>query len=184
MSKSDKINAMHVELSREGVYKYVVDALYHNIRRHLHAHGKTQGDVAEKLGMTANDVSHLFHRGSGSRGPTVSRLAAVALVLGTTMDELCGLDRLRVEIDEMRRKGVENMENQQGFETHRCDGSLKNDCSIRKYPADNSGLWPEWEHDGTWNLFVRDLDMDWDYTYMEHVAPIEVCPFCGERLEP
>lgn len=54
--------------------------------------------------------------------------------------------------------------------THRCEGSLKNNCSIRH---NTEGWW----------LLVQDCDIDYDWIGLRIAAPIRYCPFCGELLE-
>ena len=65
------------------------------------------------------------------------------------------------------------------FETHRCEGSLKNYCSIRRYQVRRNIS----NRDGRWHLWRQVTDFDYDVTYMSEVAAINVCPWCGERLE-
>ena len=70
----------------------------------------------------------------------------------------------------------------QGFETHRCKGSLKARCSIRRYPAMYDHRRPYNLHDGEWHLYELYVDLDWDYTGMREVAAINVCLWCGRDL--
>lgn len=70
------------------------------------------------------------------------------------------------------------------FDTHRCSGSLGSRCSIRRLSvgADPRHYRPRMEPDGRWYLYVQEEDWDWDYTYMNRVATIRFCPFCGMEL--
>ena len=65
------------------------------------------------------------------------------------------------------------------FDNHRCEGSLKAMCSIRRYSA----RVPNYTYrDGHWHLYQQVTDFDYDCTYMSHVARIKHCPWCGEEL--
>ena len=68
------------------------------------------------------------------------------------------------------------------FETHRCHGSLRSFCSIRRYDVPNGVHVPAFERDGMWHLRVLDYDSEYDYHYMDHVARIGFCLFCGKEL--
>lgn len=61
-----------------------------------------------------------------------------------------------------------------GFVTHRCAGSLANHMGIRWYPQ------------APWWALVR-WEPDWDGDpsryYVETIATIHVCPWCGKRLD-
>ena len=65
------------------------------------------------------------------------------------------------------------------FETHRCEGSLRRRCSIRKWLRKD---WPT-RRAGVWTLSVLELDVEWDYWHMHGVADIRFCPWCGKELE-
>lgn len=67
------------------------------------------------------------------------------------------------------------------FESHRCEGSLESQCSIRRYehvPRLNMLY-----DDGKWHLYMQNYDLDYCYTYMDHVAEVRFCPWCGKRLD-
>lgn len=71
------------------------------------------------------------------------------------------------------------------FTTHRC-GSMPEGFSIRMYV--DCGTPYQYPEPGGWVLGRRELDMEWDAEYLEHVTPlrkehIRFCPWCGERLE-
>ena len=69
------------------------------------------------------------------------------------------------------------------FETHRCEGSLKARCSIRRLDCRVLPLRMAWMRtDGDWHLYMQDVDFDWNVTYMREVALIKYCPWCGEDL--
>lgn len=65
------------------------------------------------------------------------------------------------------------------YDNHRCKGSLRARCSIRRYPAQTLGYT---YRDGHWHLYQQVTDLDYDCTYMSHVARIKYCPWCGEEL--
>jgi len=67
----------------------------------------------------------------------------------------------------------------QGFETHRCDGSLRERCPIRKFEVDERHVWP---NDGYWHLYSLQYDYEFMRDYLTHVAVIDYCPFCGKEL--
>lgn len=68
------------------------------------------------------------------------------------------------------------------YDNHRCEGSLKAHCSIRRcaYPK----LWMRafMRCDGQWHLYQRRYDYEYDCTYMSEVAAIKHCPWCGKEL--
>ena len=65
--------------------------------------------------------------------------------------------------------------------THRCEGSLKNEMSIRFTTQYNS---LEISDDFvTWRLFRLETDYDYNSTYLSHVSEIKFCPFCGKELK-
>lgn len=68
------------------------------------------------------------------------------------------------------------------FETHRCEGSLRSYCSIRRYPATNDYQRTFNFRDGEWHLYEQEWDSEWGVTYMSHAAAINHCPWCGEEL--
>lgn len=67
------------------------------------------------------------------------------------------------------------------FETHRCEGSLKARCSIRRYPKRTPTYYAY--DDGQWHLSQQFKDLEYDCTYLEHVTRIRFCPWCGEELQ-
>ena len=68
------------------------------------------------------------------------------------------------------------------FETHRCEGSLAAGCSIRRYP-DTRPTPTFYSHkDGRWHLWKQTWDSEYDITYMNEVAAIRHCPWCGVLL--
>lgn len=70
-----------------------------------------------------------------------------------------------------------------GFETHRCDGSLRARCSIRKHKGNTVPFRRAWMRtDGQWHLYEQVVDFDYDCTYMSEVAKIRFCPWCGKEL--
>jgi len=71
------------------------------------------------------------------------------------------------------------MRSKHDFQTHRCNQSLNANCSIRKYQKSSIG---RMDRDGQWHLYSREVDFDYDVTYMSHVSKISYCPFCGEKL--
>ena len=71
--------------------------------------------------------------------------------------------------------------NAHDYDNHRCNGSLKARCSIRR--MDGRTIRQAWMlTDGQWHLYQQFTDFDYDCTYMGHVARITYCPWCGEEL--
>lgn len=65
--------------------------------------------------------------------------------------------------------------------THRCEGSLKNEISIR-FTKQFDSL--ETSDDFvTWRLFKPEIDYDYSSMYLSHVGEIKFCPFCGKELK-
>jgi hypothetical protein len=60
--------------------------------------------------------------------------------------------------------------------THRCEGSLKHNCSIRNEKPNKY-----YQEDGWW-LYMRDVDYDWNWTGLRAVRHIDFCPWCGVKL--
>lgn len=68
------------------------------------------------------------------------------------------------------------------MKTHRCEGSLKNELSIR-YCKSHEG-WNINKNDYiAWRLFENAYDYDYDSHYQSHIAEIKYCPFCGKKLK-
>lgn len=63
-----------------------------------------------------------------------------------------------------------------GLETHRCEGSLKARCTIRRYPK-RTPMHHRLE-DGHWHLCQEDYMTG----YLRHVTRIRFCPWCGKEL--
>lgn len=66
--------------------------------------------------------------------------------------------------------------------THRCEGSLANEMSIR-YSKQHTMLNISSDYK-TWRLFKLTMSDDYNSYYLSHISPIEFCPFCGKRLKP
>lgn len=64
--------------------------------------------------------------------------------------------------------------------THRCEGSLKHGVSIR-YAKAFKHISQDEDYK-TWRLFQLEYDEYFDNHYLKHIAPINICPFCGEDL--
>ena len=67
--------------------------------------------------------------------------------------------------------------------THRCQGSLNADLSIRydeipKWKRQAFGL----QDEKAWVLYENKLDLDWLSWYQNYLAIINYCPFCGQKL--
>lgn len=70
-------------------------------------------------------------------------------------------------------------EEMRDFETHRCEGSLKAMCSIRRYPE----MTPNYTYrDGHWHLYQEDYDTSYQTGYLRHVTRVRFCPWCGKEL--
>ena len=67
------------------------------------------------------------------------------------------------------------------MKTHRCDGSLKNEISIRY--AKKYENWNYKDDYVAWRLFHLEHDSEWENEYLSHVTEIKYCPFCGEKLK-
>lgn len=67
------------------------------------------------------------------------------------------------------------------FKTHRCEGSVNANVSIRKYTRTTPIVWKE--DLNKWLLQSNEFDFDYDYHYLSTIAEIKYCPFCGKRLE-
>ena len=65
------------------------------------------------------------------------------------------------------------------MKTHRCKDSLEARVSIRY------GKRFDWDDESTnyWRLYKNGWDSEWGSYYMEHIAVISYCPFCGEKLK-
>lgn len=67
------------------------------------------------------------------------------------------------------------------MKTHRCEGSLEHEVSIR-YCEKYQDLYSKNDFEA-WRLFENAYDWDYDSHYPNHIAKIKYCPFCGIRLE-
>lgn len=66
--------------------------------------------------------------------------------------------------------------------THRCEGSLENEVSIRFTKQFNSlAISDDFI---TWRLFKPEIDWgEYGNMYLSHVSEIKFCPFCGKELK-
>ena len=64
--------------------------------------------------------------------------------------------------------------------THRCEGSLKNEVSIR-YTNEYGNFNILYDYEA-WRLFKLETDSDYGVKYLSHISEIKFCPFCGEKL--
>ena len=64
--------------------------------------------------------------------------------------------------------------------THRCEGSLQAEASIRY--GDPNFLISKVEDNNWWLGYLFD---DWEYSvkYIYYIFKIKHCPFCGQKLE-
>ena len=60
--------------------------------------------------------------------------------------------------------------------THRCNGSLKADISIRYVKG-----W--FDRKDAWRMWKPMIDSEWSTTVLTPIAEIHFCPFCGQELE-
>lgn len=66
------------------------------------------------------------------------------------------------------------------MKTHRCKESLKKQISIR---YTNPYLFSSLSKEENWWLLKSMEDFDYDCFYLQPIAPIQYCPFCGKKLE-
>lgn len=66
--------------------------------------------------------------------------------------------------------------------THRCEGGLNQGVSIRF--TNRFGNWKVEGDYEAWRMFkaIQDTEFVCGGYYMEHIAKINYCPFCGEKL--
>ena len=65
---------------------------------------------------------------------------------------------------------------------HRCAESLKRGISVRYCnPYKMIDCVPEWGYTRWW-LLKHEHDFDYDSHYLQPIAPVEFCPFCGRNL--
>jgi len=65
--------------------------------------------------------------------------------------------------------------------THRCEGSLKNEVSIR-YTKQYRHINALYDYEA-WRLFKLRIDSEYDSKYLSHISEIKFCPYCGKELE-
>ena len=65
--------------------------------------------------------------------------------------------------------------------THRCEGSLKNEVSIR-YTKQYRYINALYDYEA-WRLFKLRIDSEYDSKYLSHISEIKFCPYCGKELE-
>lgn len=88
-----------MSVSVSGLRNYVCAAVRAGVRRHLRSTHMTQRELADACGCSVGTVSLIVRGKMSDRGPTVSQAAAMALVMGVTLDELCGLDEVRARME-------------------------------------------------------------------------------------
>lgn len=90
---------MRVLMSKSSMDRYVVAAFRANTARLMDERGMRQVDLARESGINKGSVADVLGRTAkgmaSGRGPSIATAAAVAMTLGVTLDELCGLDRVR-----------------------------------------------------------------------------------------
>ena len=59
--------------------------------------------------------------------------------------------------------------------THRCEGSLEADISIRYGKG--------WFEGNAWRMWKPITDSEWGTTVLTPISEIRFCPFCGKKLE-
>lgn len=66
--------------------------------------------------------------------------------------------------------------------THRCEGSLKNEVSIR-YTKEFQDI--NYSSDYiAWRLFkATEFEDGYGEMYLKHISEIKFCPFCGKELK-
>lgn len=102
MSASDAMNR---------VRRYVAACMSESILGYLGRTGMTQAELARRAGLNPSLVSYMVSGWSGSARPKIVSLGtavAVAVVTGMSLDEMCGLDRLREEMEAKRRDLSDN----------------------------------------------------------------------------
>ena len=66
------------------------------------------------------------------------------------------------------------------MKTHRCKNSIKNGISIR---YTNPYRYTSLSNKEDWWLLKAIKDFDYDSFYLQPIAIIQYCPFCGKKLE-
>lgn len=67
------------------------------------------------------------------------------------------------------------------FITHRCE-AMPHGFSLRKYTTERDYKGRR-NSVGVWVLGSYEYDFEWSYPYLDSVAHVRFCPWCGERLD-
>lgn len=68
------------------------------------------------------------------------------------------------------------------MKTHRCEGSLKAEVSIRYDYRFQLEMLRDLDY-LAWRLYHYTYDSEYDYIGKCHVSEIKYCPYCSEKLE-
>ena len=93
---------MRTILSIENTRTYVTAAIRSRLNRWMNTTNTSRTALADRAGVGHTDMSRLMGDASQpiKRGPALFTLVQVALATGMSLDELCGLDRLRAQMGE------------------------------------------------------------------------------------
>lgn len=84
-------------LEREAMARYVAASVAANVRAWLSEHHETHQGLADRCGIPRVTITRLLQgKAQGQEGgPRLGTAVALALAMGTTLDELCGIGRVR-----------------------------------------------------------------------------------------
>jgi len=68
-----------------------------NLRRLMKERNWTEADLAFESGVSRASLNHYLHASDQGKLPNLANLIAIALTLDCSLDELTGIDRLRVD---------------------------------------------------------------------------------------
>lgn len=84
-------------LKREAMARYVAASVAANVRAWLNEHHETHQGLADRCGIPRVTITRLLQgKAQGQEGgPRLGTAVALALAMGMTLDELCGIGRVR-----------------------------------------------------------------------------------------
>lgn len=91
---------MSTYLSIDGTRAYVIASIRRNLRRWLTDTDTTRTALADRAGVAHVDMTRLMGDAAKpvKRGPALWPVVQVAIATGMSLDELCGLDKLRAQM--------------------------------------------------------------------------------------
>lgn len=87
-------------MNKERLMDYVVASYRKGVRDWLREHDATHKELADRVGFDKQYVTETVSGNRMKKGPTLSNAVLMALATDKSLDELCGLDKLRERVSD------------------------------------------------------------------------------------